>query len=102
ACLAQRTVVLLDHSRRRLVERVQYITSPGNGTGNTSSGGWRLAQGLPAQSGPSAIITTRGILRFGSDGEAYLASLHPGVRVEDLLANTGWNLRLAENVAETA
>jgi glutaconate CoA-transferase, subunit B len=102
ACLAQRTVVLLEHSRRRLVERVNYFTSPGNGTGNNSGSQWRRARGLRADSGPSAIITTRGVLKFGSDGEAFLASVHPGVQTEDVLANTGWNLRLADKVAETA
>src|SRR4029077_20285513 len=34
ACLAQRTLVLLEHSKRRLVDRVTYITSPGFGTAN--------------------------------------------------------------------
>jgi len=97
ACLAQRTVVLLEHSRHRLRERVHYVTSPGYGTGNT----WRRQQGLPARSGPSAVITTMGILRFGTDGEAYLAAVHPGIRVEDVLAATGWTLRVAEQIVET-
>lgn len=97
ACLAQRTVVLLAHERTRFRERVAYITSPGNGRGS----GWRTAQGLPPRSGPSALITTLGVLRFGSDGEAFLASVHPGVGVEDVLANTGWNLRVAEKLEET-
>lgn len=97
ACLAQRTVVLLAHDRERLVSRVEHITSPGNGTGP----GWRRAQGLPAASGPLAIITTMGVLRFGEDGEAYLASIHPGVRLEDLLDNTGWPLRVRENPPKT-
>lgn len=97
ACLAQRTVVLLQHEPARLVERVSYVTSPGYGSGNT----WRRAQGLPAKSGPSALITTMGVLRFGADGEAYLASVHPGVRVEDVLANTGWTLRVADALMET-
>lgn len=97
ACLAQRTVVLLEHDRSRLVERVNHITSPGFGSGDT----WRRAQGLPARSGPSAVITTLGVLRFTSDGEAYLASVHPGVRVEDVLSNTGWTLRVADDLLET-
>jgi glutaconate CoA-transferase, subunit B len=105
ACLAQRTVVLLEHDRGRLSERVAHITSPGNGEGNGADGGshstWRRAQGLPANSGPSAVITTKGVLRFGPDGEAYLASVHPGVEVEDVLANTGWKLRVAENLPAT-
>jgi glutaconate CoA-transferase, subunit B len=101
ASLAQRTVVLLEHSRRRLVDRVAHITSPGFGAGNRAGTNWRESQGLPARSGPSAVITTRAILRFADDGEAYLASLHPGVMLEDVLTNTGWPLRVAENVTAT-
>ena len=97
ASLSQRTVVLLEHSRHRLVSRVGHITSPGNGTGD----GWRREQGLPLRSGPSAVITTMGVLRFGEDGEAYLASVHPGVKVEDVLSETGWTLRVAEDLATT-
>lgn len=101
ACLAQRTVVLLEHSRRRLVDRVAHVTSPGFGTGNLAGMNWRQSQGLPVLSGPSAVITTRGVLRFGADGEAFLASLHPGVTVEDVIANTGWKLRVADKVTLT-
>jgi len=97
ACLSQRTVVLLAHDRERLVPQVGHITSPGNGTGQ----GWRRAQGLPARSGPSAVITTMGVMRFDEDGEAYLASIHPGIRLEEMLRNTGWTLRVPENLAET-
>jgi glutaconate CoA-transferase subunit B len=97
ACLARRTVVMLAHDRGRLCDHVGHITSPGFGTGN----GWRRSQGLPQASGPSAIITTLGVLRFGHDGEAYLASVHPGVSVEEVLANTGWTLRVADELLET-
>ncbi|MGI9101358.1 MAG: CoA-transferase subunit beta [Terriglobales bacterium] len=96
ASLAKRFVVLLEHSRRRLPERVSYITSPGNGDG----AGWRERVGLP-RGGPSAAITTKAVLRFGKDGEAYLKSVHPGVTVEDVLANTGWKLRVADDVGQT-
>jgi glutaconate CoA-transferase subunit B len=52
-------------------------------------------------SGPSAVITTMGVLRFGEDGEAYLDSIHPGVLVEDVLSNTGWTLRVAADLTKT-
>jgi glutaconate CoA-transferase, subunit B len=97
ACLARRTVVLLAHERERFCERVGHVTSPGYGSGNS----WRRHQGLPSDSGPSAIITTKGVLRFGLDGEAYLASVHPGVSVEEVLASTGWTLRVADELIET-
>ncbi len=97
ACLARRTVVMVAHDLNRLVERVGHVTSPGHGTGS----GWRRAQGLPAGSGPAAIITTMGVLRFTAVGEACLVSLHPGARLEDVRANTGWPLRVAEDLRET-
>jgi len=97
ASLAQRFVVLLDHSKQRLPERVSYMTSPGNGDGM----GWRKRVGLP-RGGPAAAITTKAVLRFGDDGEVYLASVHPGVDVEDVLANTGWKLRVASKSEITA
>ena len=97
ASLAQRFVVLLEHSKERLPERVSYITSPGNGDGR----GWRQRVGLP-RGGPAAVITSKAVLRFGNDGEAYLASTHPGVSVEDVLRNTGWPLRVSEEVTTTS
>lgn len=97
ASLAHRFVVLLEHEKRRLPERVSYVTSPGNGDGP----GWRKKVGLP-RGGPSAVITTKAVLRFGENGEAYLASLHPGVSLENVLNNTGWELRVAKQVERTA
>jgi glutaconate CoA-transferase, subunit B len=96
ASLAHRFVVLLEHAKQRLPERVSFVTSPGNGDGR----GWRKRVGLP-RGGPAGVITTKAVLRFGDDGDAYLASVHPGVEVEEVLANTGWKLRLAENVVPT-
>jgi glutaconate CoA-transferase subunit B len=97
ASLAQRFVAMIDHSKHRLPERVSYITSPGNGDG----AGWRKKVGLP-RGGPAAVITTKAVLRFDETGEAYLASYHPGVTVEDVVANTGWKLRMAADLTETA
>ena len=96
ASLAQRFVVLLEHSRQRLPERVSYVTSPGNGDGL----GWRQRVGLP-RGGPSAVITTKAVLRFGDHGEAFLASTHPGVEIDDVVGNTGWKLRVADAVTST-
>ena len=96
ASLAQRFVVLLEHSRHRLPERVSYITSPGNGDGK----GWRQRMGLP-RGGPAAAITTKAVLRYGDGGEAYLATVHPGVSVDDVLASTGWKLKVGTDVRET-
>src|SRR5438094_4991505 len=96
ASLAHRFVVLLEHKKERLPERVSFLTSPGNGDGP----GWRKRVGLP-RGGPSAAITTKAVLRFGEDGQAYLHSGHPGIGVEEILENTGWKLRVAEAIEQT-
>src|SRR3990172_6333900 len=93
AVLSHRFVALLDHQKERLPERVHYITSPGYGP-------WR-AVGRLEQGGPAAVITTKAVLRFGSEGEAYLASYHPGVSVEDIRANTGWPLKVSPDAKQT-
>jgi len=88
ASLAKRYVVLIEHNDRRLVERVSYVTSPGNGDGSH----WRANEGLP-RGGPAAVITTMGVLRFGFEsGEVYLDTIHPGATLDDVKANTGWPL----------
>src|SRR5258708_15315865 len=99
AILSRRWVTLMSHARRRLVDRVSFITSPGYGDGTPH---WRKRNGLLG-GGPAAIITTTCVLRFPElGGEAYLASVHPGHTVDELRAETGWELRVANEVAETA
>jgi glutaconate CoA-transferase subunit B len=96
ASLAHRFVVLLEHSKQRLPAEVSYRTSPGNGDGP----GWRKRVGLP-RGGPAAVITTKAVLRFGVDGEAHLASVHPGCDLDDVLGNTGWSLGVSADIAHT-
>jgi glutaconate CoA-transferase subunit B len=98
AVLSRRWVTLMSHERRRLVERVSYVTSPGHGDG---SRGWRRRNGLLG-GGPAAIVTTMAVLRFPEGGGlAQLASVHPGCSVEDVRANTGWDLEVAADVTVT-
>ena len=97
ASLARRHIIIMAHEKRRFMPRVDYITSPGYGDG----AGWRAQVGLP-RGGPSTVITTLGILRFDPDTkEMVLSSIHPGVMVENVLANTGWPLRVAEQLDQT-
>ena len=77
ASLAHRTVVIVDHDRRRLPERVGFITSPGYGDG----GEWRERVGLP-RGGPTAVVTSMAVLGFDPRShEAVLRSYHPARRL---------------------
>jgi glutaconate CoA-transferase subunit B len=88
ASLAGRHVIIMAHQRHRLVDRVDYITSPGHGDGP----GWRKAVGLP-RGGPAALITTLCVFRFSPrSGEARIASVHPGTVPETIRENTGWTV----------
>ena len=99
AILSRRWVTLMNHERRRLVDRVSFITSPGHGDG---SPGWRERNGLLG-GGPSAIITTLCVFRFPEGGgEAYLDTVHPGHTVDEVREQTGWTLKVGPEVGETA
>jgi glutaconate CoA-transferase subunit B len=97
AALARRHVVIMAHERRRFVPRVDYVTSAGHGHGAD----WRRRVGLPG-GGPTALITTLGVFRCDpSRGEMVLASVHPGVRLDEVQAQTGWPLVTAADLHQT-
>ncbi len=97
ASLAGRHIIIMAHEGRRFVPRVDYITSPGYGTG----AGWRRQVGLP-RGGPAAVITTMGILGFDPETkEMALKSLHPGVKIQDVQSCTGWPLKMAPKIDQT-
>jgi glutaconate CoA-transferase subunit B len=98
AILSRRWVTLMNHEKRRLVGRVSFVTSPGYGDG---SPGWRKRHGLPG-GGPAAIITTLCVFRFPEGGgEAYLDTIHPGHTIEEVRANTGWEVSASGAKSET-
>jgi len=96
ACLAQRTIIMALHEKRRFPERVDYVTSPGWLTGGDS----RYQAGL-IRGGPSAVVTTKGVMRFRPDTKAmYLASYHPGLTAQAVAEDTGFCLDI-EQAGET-
>jgi len=98
AILSRRWVTLMTHERRRLVERVSFVTSPGYGDGSPD---WRGRHGLLG-GGPAAIITTLCVFRFPpGGGEAYVDTVHPGRTLAEVREATGWEVKLGAAVGET-
>ncbi len=98
ATMAKRCILIMNHEKRRFVPKVQFVTSPGHGDG----GAWRERAGLPG-GGPSRVITSLGIFSFDPESrEMILSSYHPGASVEQIKNATGWPLRIAEDLQETA
>lgn len=96
AALAKETLVIINHDRRKLVDRVDFITSPGYLDGGDA----RERAGL--QGGPSAIITDLGVLvPEAKTRELVVTQLHPGVSRGQIREATGWEVRFAATVTET-
>lgn len=82
------TVIIMNHEKRRFCENVDYITSVGWGDGPCG----RQKLGLP-EVGPQAVVTDLGIMRFDNDTRRmYLAEYFPGVAIEQIVENTGFEL----------
>ena len=97
ACLAKRVVILMNHEPRRFVERVDYITSPGYGSG----GAWRRELGLTG-GGPSVLISSKAIFTIDpASKEWVLHSVHPGVSLDEITQSVGWRLQIAPELRET-
>jgi glutaconate CoA-transferase subunit B len=87
-------VFLTAHDKRRLVEKVDFISHPGkkNCRENEFYG-----------DGPKWIVTPKCIFDFDPDTlEARLARLFPGVTVDDIRANTGFEVKTTKNVETVA
>ena len=97
ASLARRTVILLTHEKRRLVERVRFRTTPGYGDGP----GFRERAGLPP-GGPTAIVTTHAVFRFDRAlAESYLYEVYPGITVDHVLAGMSFTPRIPQPLGMT-
>lgn len=91
-------IITLRHSTRAFVEELDFITSLGHGEG----GDHRARLGLRGR-GPTAVITDLGVMRPDPETkELVLTSVHPGVEVSEVVGATGWELRVADGVGETA
>ena len=90
--------VVLPQSRRAFVEKLDFVTSFGHGDG----GSHRARLGLGTR-GPTKVITDLCVLEPDPDTkELTVTSLHPGVSADQVRAATGWPLRFASAVDETA
>ena len=91
---SKKVFVIMPQSKRSFVEKIDFVTSPGH------LGGERPEHWLG--SGPEVVVTNLGMYAFdAATGEMTLESLHPGVTEEQARENTGWELRVASDVAET-
>jgi glutaconate CoA-transferase, subunit B len=97
AACCREVIVVLRHTRRAFVERVDFVTSFGYGEGP----GGRERLGLSG-AGPRLVVTDLGILEPDPHScELTLTRLHAGVTVDQVRDATGWRLAVADPVGST-
>jgi glutaconate CoA-transferase, subunit B len=83
AAAAREVIVMARHSARTFVEQLDFVTSLGRG-GDAFT-----------------VITDLGVLRPGDDDELELTAVHAGVEMEQVLAATGWPMRVRDPLEVT-
>ena len=93
----KRTVIIMLQEKRRFVEKLDFMTTPGYLTGL----GAREETGLRS-GGPVAVVSTMGTFRFDPlTKEMYLDTYYPGVTVDQIKENVSWDLKVSQTVHET-
>jgi glutaconate CoA-transferase subunit B len=90
-------VVVVPHSARTFVERLEFTTTVGHGDGAASRAGLGFRG-----AGPTAVVTDLGVLEPDRETkELTLTEVYEGVEVDQVREATGWKLRVADVVTVT-
>jgi len=92
-------LVVNAHDKRIFVPKCDFVSAYGWGTGGKDA---RTKLGLPG-GGPRYVVTPLCVLDFEEETKRMrLKSVHPGVSVDQVLANTGFDLVVPDQVLDTA
>ncbi|MEN3044387.1 MAG: CoA-transferase [Candidatus Hydrothermales bacterium] len=91
--LCWKTIIIMKHEKKRFIEKIDFITTPGYLSGK----GKREEAGLPEGTGPYRVVTDLAICDFDEETKRMrVISIHPGVSLKDVLENTGFELLVKE------
>ena len=94
---ARQILVIMRQAQRSFVDTLDFRTSPGHSgdPAHDAARGWH-------GNGPTAVVTDLGTYGFDeATGEMTLRTMHPGVALEDVRANMGWEPTIADDLGET-
>jgi glutaconate CoA-transferase subunit B len=92
--LASGFIAFMQHGRRKFVEKLDYLTTPGWLTGGESRhhAGYR-------RGGPLAVVSDLGVMKFEDETkEMYLAEHYRGVTPEQVAENTSFAMDVSRSV----
>jgi glutaconate CoA-transferase, subunit B len=88
---AHAVILFMQQDKKRFVEKLDYLTSPGWLTGGES----RRQAGF-TRGGPMAVVTNLGVMKFDDNTRRmYLSELYPGVTAQEVADNTGFAMDLS-------
>jgi glutaconate CoA-transferase subunit B len=91
---AYAVILFMQHERKRFVEKLDYLTSPGWLDGGDS----REKAGFQ-RGGPMAVVTNLGVMKFDQvTRRMYLHQLYPGVTASEVLDATGFAMDVSRAV----
>jgi glutaconate CoA-transferase subunit B len=94
---ARQILVIMRQAQRSFVDRLDFRTSPGHSgdpVHDAARGWWG--------SGPTSVVTDLATYTFDeASGEMTLRTLHPGVTLDDVRANMGWEPKVGEDLGGT-
>ncbi len=94
-----RTIAIMRHEAHRFIPELDFLTTPGYLTGP----GAREAAGLYPDTGPYRVITDLATLGYEEESKRMmLLALNPGVTVDQVVENTGFELVIPSEVGENA
>jgi len=97
AACAKQVLIVVEQSKRTLVERLDFVTS----VGYLDGGDARKRLGLPGR-GPVAIITDLCVMEPEEGSNEFVVThMHSGVGQANVRDATGWDVRFAPEVKET-
>jgi glutaconate CoA-transferase, subunit B len=98
ASLCWKVLTITPHDKRRFVNKLDFLTTPGYLTGP----GARERAGLPPGGGPYKVISTLALMGFDPESKRMrVESLHPGITKEMVIENTSFEMLFADPLPQT-
>jgi len=98
ASLCWKTILLMEHEKRRFLPKIDFITSPGYLDGTP---GAREKAGLPKGTGPSHVITSKAVFDFSpKEHRMRLIATRNGFSVKNVLDDMVFEPMVADKVGE--
>jgi len=97
SCCKKTIISMAAHRKDKFVGKLDFNTTPGYLTGGDA----RKKIGYPGE-GPLKVISPLGVFRFDEvTKEMYIDSYFPGVTIEQIKENTGWDIKVGKDCKET-